>query len=330
MNTDKLAHLPERKQRELQRVAAILFDEFEEVLKTKLSDKNKRGRILKLILFGSYARGDWVEDRKSGYLSDYDLLVIVNYGHFADQYAAWETAGERFTQELAITHHLTAPVNFIVHTYEEVNSQLARGRPFFVDIARDGIVLYEQQGFPLTSPKSLEPDEARAEAKRHFEHWFPDSTELIEGSTFYQERGNFNLAAFQLHQATERLYHCVLLVTALYSPKSHKLRFLRSQAERIAPQLISIWPNDTKFAKRAFARLDRAYVDARYSPAFEISAEELAWLVERIKALQEAVAAICAERIAPNLPAPQDPYHPKPGAKPGVFERRSHHQQATR
>jgi len=119
MNIDRLTHLPDRKQRELQRVAAILFDEFEEVQKTKLFDKNKRGRILKLILFGSYARGDWVEDRNSGYLSDYDLLVIVNYSHFADQYEAWEKAGERFVQELAITHHVTAPVNFIVHTYED-------------------------------------------------------------------------------------------------------------------------------------------------------------------------------------------------------------------
>jgi predicted nucleotidyltransferase len=45
--------------------------------------KGKRGRILKLILFGSYARGDWVEDRKSGYRSDYDVLVVVNYDSFA-------------------------------------------------------------------------------------------------------------------------------------------------------------------------------------------------------------------------------------------------------
>lgn len=303
MDIERLNHLPERKRRELERVAAVLFDEFEEAQKTKLSEKNKRGRILKLILFGSYARGDWVEDHKSGYLSDYDLLVIVNYSHFADQHEAWEKAGERFTQELAITRHLSAPVNFIVHTYEDVNSQLAQGRPFFVDIARDGIVLYELPGYPLALPKSLEPDEARAEAKKHFEHWFPDTTELIAGSAFYQERGNLNLAAFQLHQATERLYHCVLLVVALYSPKSHKLKFLRSQAERVAPQLMSIWAHDTKLAKRAFARLDRAYVDARYSPAYEITSEELAWLVNRIKTLQEAVAAVCAERITPLTPA---------------------------
>lgn len=104
-------------------------------------------------------------------------------------------------------------------------------------------------------------------------------------------------AAFLLHQAAERFYHCVLLVLALYSPKSHKLTFLRSQAERIAPQLIAAWPRDTRFAKRCFTRLDRAYVGARYSPAYEITGEELVWLVDRVKALQETVAAICAERL---------------------------------
>ena len=66
---ERLAHLPDRKRRELERAAQILFDELEESLKTKLSEKGRRGRILKLILFGSYARGDWVEDRKSGYSS---------------------------------------------------------------------------------------------------------------------------------------------------------------------------------------------------------------------------------------------------------------------
>ena len=81
---ERLAHLPDRKRRELERAAQILFGEFDESLKTKLSEKGRRGRILKLILFGSYARGDWVEDRASGYISDYDLLVIVNSETFTD------------------------------------------------------------------------------------------------------------------------------------------------------------------------------------------------------------------------------------------------------
>ncbi|MDG4676221.1 HEPN domain-containing protein [Shinella sp. 838] len=302
MLSDRLTHLPDRKRRELERTAQILFGEFEEALKTKLSDKAKRGRILKLILFGSYARGDWVEDRKSGYLSDYDLLIIVNEERFAEQYEAWEKAGERFLQELTITRRLATPVNFIVHSYQDVNDQLAQGRPFFVDIARDGVVLYEASGFPLALPKILAPKEALDQARTYFEHWFPSAIRRLEIAQEAIRRGYVKEAAFDLHQTTERLYHCTLLVLALYSPKSHKLTFLRSQAERIAPQLIGIWPRDSRFAKRSFARLDRAYVDARYSPAYEITNEELVWLIDRVTMLQKAVAKICTERLDGNKP----------------------------
>lgn len=299
---DRLAHLPDKKRRELERVAAILFGEFDEALKTKLSDKARRGRILKLILFGSYARGDWVEDRKSGYLSDYDLLVVVNEDRFAEQYESWEKAAERFVQDLTITRQLATPVNFIVHTYQDVNAQLAEGRPFFVDIARDGIMLYEAPGFPLASPQPLPPEEALNLARRYFDHWFPLGRHALKLAQDSIADGVPRDAAFMLHQATEHLYHCVLLVLALYSPKSHRLSVLRSHAERIAPVLIEIWPRDSRFAKRSFTRLDRAYVGARYSPAYEITTEELAWLVERVTMLQGTVAATCADRIDGSEP----------------------------
>jgi uncharacterized protein len=298
MDTERLAHLPDRKRRELQHAVRILFEEFEDAQKTKLSDKARRGRILKLVLFGSYARGDWVEDRGSGYLSDYDLLVVVNDARFAEPYEAWEKVEERLLQELSLGGRLATPVNVIVHTLQDVNDQLAQGRPFFVDIARDGIVLQEVGGFPFAAPKPLTEEERRVEAGQHFEHWFPNAIEFQAGAAFYRDRGNLGIAAFELHQATERLYHCVLLVLTLYSPKLHRLTRLRSQAESVDARLIPAWPRDTKFARRCFALLNRAYVDARYSPHYEITPEELAWLVERVSTLQKTIAAICTERLA--------------------------------
>ncbi|MCF4130154.1 HEPN domain-containing protein [Methylobacterium sp. SyP6R] len=301
MDTERLAHLPDRKRRELQHAVRILFEEFDDAQKTKLSDKARRGRFLKLVLFGSYARGDWVEDRGSGYLSDYDLLVVVNDARFAEQYEAWEKAEERLLQELSLGGRLAAPVNVIVHTLQDVNDQLAQGRPFFVDIARDGIVLHELAGFPFVTPKPLTAEEQRTEAQRHFEHWFANAGYCLTQATYAIRDHQPKHAAFNLHQATERLYHCVLLVLTLYSPKLHRLTKLRSQAESIDTRLIPVWPRDTKFARRCFALLNRAYVDARYSPHYKITPEELAWLVERVTALQEIVAAICAERLAPSV-----------------------------
>src|SRR3546814_9267685 len=98
-----LDHLPAVKRRELERVARVLFDEFEDAVKTKRSDKRKGGRILKLILFGSYARGDWVEDRASGYISDYDLLVVVNADTFTDLQTWWAVADDHLVRELTVT-----------------------------------------------------------------------------------------------------------------------------------------------------------------------------------------------------------------------------------
>ncbi|WP_245297754.1 hypothetical protein [Methylobacterium radiotolerans] len=60
----------------------------------------------------------------------------------------------------------------------------------------------------------------------------------------------------------------MLLVLTLYSPKLHRLDRLRSQAESLNARLIAAWPRDTKFARRCFARPNRAYVEARYSPHY--------------------------------------------------------------
>ena len=299
---EQLDHLPATKRRELARVVQIIFEEFGDAQKAKLSEKGRAGRILKLILFGSYARGDWVEDHDSGYRSDYDLLAIVNTRRFAEENDVWLKIDEHLTQAFAITQHLQTPAKVIVHSLPDVNDKLARGLPFFVDIARDGIILYEAPGYPLTEPKPLTPEAEHQEAQRHFDQWFPKARRSLDTATFQLEKSKDdnqwqNDAAFALHQATEGFYHCVLLVLTLYSPKSHRLNMLRTHAERIDPSLIAAWPRDTKYARRCFSRLDRAYVDARYSANYEISSDELDWLVDRIKQLKEIVAAICAERL---------------------------------
>jgi len=290
-------HLPQRKQEELAEVARILFEEFEEARRSKLKDEFKNAKILKIILFGSYARGGWVEDRKSGYRSDYDLLVVVNSHAVAETSGYWETASERFVRELTITRQLETPVNFIVHSLHEVNDQLARGRPFFIDIARDGISLYEVPGHPLVSPRQLTADEAREVAQRNFDQWYPGALHRFELAKEAIMRGYHKEAAFDLHQVTERLYHCVLQVVTLYSPKSHRLSVLRSHAERVDQRLVTAWPRDTKFSRRCFNNIDRAYVEARYSAKYAISEEELAWVVHHVTLLQTIVRAICLERL---------------------------------
>ncbi|UWU14562.1 HEPN domain-containing protein [Rhizobium sullae] len=294
--TDHLDHLPDKKRRELARVLQILFFEVEQFRATKLSGKKAAGKVLMVLLYGSYARGDWVEDRSSGYRSDYDLLIVVNTKSFAEEHELWEALEERLLQE-QISHRIETPVIPIVHCLADVNDQLARGRPFFTDIARDGIVLYEEPGHPLAQPKALTPEEAKAEAQRYFDQWYQLSIEALTGAELMLGQKIWRDGAFMLHQATERAYHCVLLTLTLYSPKSHRIRVLRSQAESADARLVSAWPRDSRFARRCFELLSRAYVEARYSSKYTISDEELQWLVTHVKDLQALVEMICQERL---------------------------------
>ncbi|PKA41716.1 HEPN domain-containing protein [Rhizobium sullae] len=296
--TDHLDHLPDKKRRELARILQILFFEVEQFRASKLSGKKAAGKVLKVVLYGSFARGDWVEDRSSGYRSDYDLLIVVNTKSFAEEHELWEALEERLLQE-QISHRIETPVIPIVHCLSDVNDQLARGRPFFTDIARDGIVLYEEPGHPLAQPKALTPEEATAEAQRYFDQWFPTACHRFELAEIAASKSYSVEAAFDLHQATERFYHCVLLTLTLYSPKSHRIKVLRSQAESADARLVSAWPRDTRFARRCFELLSRAYVEARYSSKYTISSEELQWLVTRVKDLQALVEEICKDRLGP-------------------------------
>jgi HEPN domain-containing protein len=181
-----------------------------------------------------------------------------------------------------------------------VNNQLDRGRPFFIDIVEHGIALYEADGFPFATPRKLAPEAERAEAEVYFTRWSAGAAEFLATARFAKSEGWNNRSAFLLHQATEQLYHCVLLVVTLYSPKSHKLNFLRSQAEQIVPSLIEAWPREGKFERRCFELLRQAYVNARYSPHYRIDDEELSWLTERVTHLQRLVDDACRARLEPE------------------------------
>lgn len=297
-----LDHLPESKRQELERVLEILFRAFDEATRSRTSPR-RQGRILKVVLFGSYARGDWVDDPVGGYISDYDLLVVVSCDELTDVAEYWVDADSRLQQAYEVAHQLTAPVHFIVHSLADVNQQLTKGRPFFTDIVRDGVLLHQSDETEFARPAKLSPQQAYAEAKENFDEWFESACDFGVAATEQVAKGKSKLGAFLLHQTAERLYHCILLTQTLYSSKSHNLNFLRSQAERVAPELIPAWPRGTRFERRTWELLRRAYVEARFSRQYAISSEELAWLAERIDDLKARVERSCRDYLVAITPA---------------------------
>tara|TARA_R110000824_G_scaffold62822_2_gene166039 strand:- start:286 stop:819 length:534 start_codon:yes stop_codon:yes gene_type:complete len=166
-----------------------------------------------------------------------------------------------------------------------------------MDVAKDGIALYEADDRQLHVPKPKTPEQALAMAKEYFEEWFPASAGMLETAQFSLNQGRLRDTAFLMHQAAERLYHCVLLVCTFYTPHVHNLGFLRTQAERIDIRLVDAWPRQLRPDRTRFEKLKEAYVKARYSKHYRISEEELMWLGEQIEELGRVVHTICSERI---------------------------------
>ncbi len=284
-------HLPAAQRGELERVQRVLMDEFAEAIAKATSPSRKNGKILKIILFGSYARDDWVDEPENGYQSDFDLLVVVNHSDLTDIAHYWYVAEDNILRDAAIKR----PVNIIVHALDEVNQSLKRGEYFWVDIARDGIVLYELPCHPLATPMPLTPADAYQMARAYFEEWLGKVTDAIEIAEFCIEKDKWKDAAFTLHQATERAYICFLLVRTLYFPRSHNIKFLRSLAEDSEPRLIDVWPRDRRLDRRRFQLLKRAYVEARYSTAYQIDVDDLAAILACVRTLRDVVEQLSRE-----------------------------------
>ena len=299
MRTD-LDHLPPQKQRELERVVQLIFEEFDDAFALTKHEWKKAGRILKVILYGSYARGTWVDEPHTakGYRSDFDLLIIVSDKRLTDRVKYWAKLDERLMREYGLTGTLRTPVNFIVHTLQEVNDGLAHGRYFFMDVKAEGIAVYQSDDTELHTPKPKTPSQALAMAQEYFEEWFPAAMQRFELSLLGKDRGFMKPAAFDLHQTTEFLYHCVLLVCTFYTPHVHNLGFLRTQAERIDSRLTYVWPRETKRDRARFEKLKDAYVKARYSKHYRVTKEELDWLGAQVEELGRVVHEVCTERIS--------------------------------
>ncbi len=289
----EIDHLPEAQRRELAQVQRILMDEFSTAIATATKPEKRNGKIYKIILFGSYARDDWVDEPANGYQSDYDLLIVVSHSDLTDIADYWYIAEDKILRDASIGR----PVNIIVHSLDEVNQALKRGEYFWVDIARDGIALYELPCHSLATPMPLTPSDAYRMAQGYFDQWLAGIDDLLAGVQLYRKRGNPNLAAFTLHQTAERLYICFLLVQTLYFPRSHNIKFLRSLAEDKEPRLINAWPRAARLDRSRFERLKRAYVEARYSASYSITADDLDAIAVAIERLGECVRLVCEERL---------------------------------
>ena len=282
-------HLPVEKQEELQEILRVI------------KERIAAGIV---ILFGSFARGDWVDDKykENGttyeYKSDFDILVVLDN----EEQAAKREFNKRWRRKIRLNTSQTTPLNVIFHGIEYLNHEIEDGNYFFVDIIKEGIVLYDSGKYQLASHRILSAKQRKNKAQMYFEKWFKNAEMFLEDSLANIQKAEsdkdyFNLAAFMLHQAAERFFMCIMLVYTDYKPKLHDLDKLDKQICKLDNRFKIIFPRTTPEEERLFTLLKKAYIDSRYKLEYKITKVELEYLSERIAKLHNLTGTACKEKI---------------------------------
>lgn len=258
--------------------------------------------IAMIILFGSYARGDWVSDEYTeghitySYQSDLDIMVVLKKGKHIGY--AEPRIEKRLERELVHDLFSKKPwITLIFESIDYVNRQLEKGRYFYSDIKKEGVLLYDSGEFTLSEVKELSSVQRREIAKEDFEQWFESGTEFLIDTLNALQRNSLNRGAFYLHQATESFYSAIMLVFSGYKIKLHDIRKLGSLAGNYNTELWQVFPHSSVDERQAFKLLERAYIEARYNKEYRISREQLTFLIERVQKLQNLTERICLEYI---------------------------------
>ena len=276
-----LNHLPTEKQAELQAIIQSI---------------TTRLKVEMVILFGSFARGDWVDDRykENGttyeYKSDFDILVVLN----TEIQAIKKESSKRWRNKIRRDTDKETPLNVIFHGIDYLNAEIEEGNYFFLDILTEGIMLHDSGNFQLSTPKPLSPKQRKGKAQLYFDKWFESACDLLNNAFGHKDLNN---VAFLLHQTSERFYMCMLLVYNDYKPKIHDLEKLDKQACKFDYRFKAIFPRTTPEEERLFILLKKAYIDSRYKLDYNINREDLEYLSERVQKLRELTEIACKEKI---------------------------------
>ena len=277
-----LSHLPVHKQETLASIRDIILKHIPAEM---------------IILFGSHARGDWVEDtyQENGttyeYTSDFDILVVTKKDIEA-KHNLWQSTKERIGRLPTSTK-----TSIISHDIDFLNEKIKHQYYFFLDLIKEGIMLYDSGRYELSAPQALSSTKRIEKAEEYFGYWFEKADKFSELSKTAIQKKYHNEAAFLLHQATENYYTTFLLVLTDYKPKTHDLGDLSDRAIKVQKAFRQIFPCQTAEEKHRFELLRKAYTEARYSKHYRITAQELDYLAERVLCLRTLVHTCCDKEI---------------------------------
>jgi len=254
----------------------------------------------KIILYGSYAKGKYVEQVyieegiRYFYISDYDLVVITDNTKVKEYELANELERRLKTKP---------DINFFMYDIKYFNNGLKTGNYFFVPVYKYGVLLYDEGITKLIKPGPLSKEQIYLNAKSYYDFWIKNSQRFykhaqVELVDALNGETRPSLALWFLFQTIESLYSTLLLVFMGDKPKLHNLNKYRRSVSSFSKELNAIFPDiKDSYERRLFDLLNRAYIGGKYKMDFEVTIEDVQELNTRIANMIEITKKICVQRI---------------------------------
>jgi excisionase family DNA binding protein len=277
-----LSHLPEYKVKELATITEIILKELDD--------------IQMVILFGSYARGNWVEDVCTEndytyeYKSDFDILVVTKYADAANNTDLQSKVEGKLNRA-------ETTVNLIFHDIQFVNSQLNEERCFFSDIREEGIMLYDSGRFRFEKKRKSNIEKRKQVAQQYFDEWYEKAKRFYRHFQYDLEKKWYNEALFELHQSIKCFYTTVLLVFGGYKPQNCDLEKLGRYVASYKPAFLTVFPCTTDRQDKIFKLLNNAQAHTFSEDSYNITKVDLAHLEQCTQKLMELTQEICKKKI---------------------------------
>ena len=275
--TQILKHLPSERISDLEQITQTIID---------------TQRVQIILLFGSYARGDYKSKRGAvqGKKSDFDILIVTE-----DSASKRKVVGElrnAFTDSEIVVQPLFVTIN-------TVNQALEENQYFYSDIKKEGIVLYNSGRFDFTTFKGLSATRRREIAEADFKEWFGDANESWKLFDYCIKENLLRKASFNLQQTIEMCYTAIEMVFSHYNTHEHNLIALRDKNVKYHVRLKGVFHYDDEEKKKLFDQLNYAYIGGRYKneKEFPVDMDKIEFWKQETEMFLKLTEEICLERI---------------------------------
>ncbi len=196
---------------------------------------------------------------------------------------------KRSNEELQdiIEHRLSIqiPVTAFVMQAVQFNEWLKKEHPFAIKVIHKARLFYDAGHIPLTVPDGYDEPVAQNILSFERDQKTNKAIEFLAGAELFVVRKQFELAAFNLHQAAEQIYCGIIRFTTGLHVQTHNLDKLYRYSKYLMPGLKDLFPRDTEEEIKLFQCLQKAYLGARYDREYSIKNTAVSKLSERIKKL---------------------------------------------